>query len=320
LAAIAETLPYVPLGALDAYGLVEGRAMSDEASTATGTGTLALMPSDAGGVPLDPLSLTSLFLKLHFNKLKIATGTGFVVQHAQRLFLITAGHNLSGRDAETNDPMSDTGALPNEVRIGMRHTVPHRGWRMHREPLFDSDGMPRWIVHPRGQRVDVAALELTNLDIDFPPRVLDLSLSNGDVKLYPSMEVSVIGFPLGLRPGDLLFPIWKTGHIASEPEISYNNRDPAILIDATTRKGMSGSPVFARSVGPYLNRSRILQLGGGGLRFLGVYTGRLGELAELGIVWHPKTIVELLDGGILASPDQWAGAEMTSSPIPHPER
>ena len=50
------------------------------------------------------------------------------------------------------------------------------------------------------------------------------------------MAISVIGFPLALTPIGL-FPIWKTGHIASEPEVPYKVIYPAFLIDAHYVRG-----------------------------------------------------------------------------------
>ena len=55
-------------------------------------------------------------------------------------------------------------------------------------------------------------------------------------------EVFVLGFPRGLRTQSN-FPIWKRGTIATEPAIPRDDGAPLILIDAATRKGMSGSPV-----------------------------------------------------------------------------
>lgn len=40
-----------------------------------------------------------------------------------------------------------------------------------------------------------------------------------------------------------VFPVWKRGSIASEPLFNIN-LGPAILVDAVTRRGMSGSPVL----------------------------------------------------------------------------
>ena len=123
---------------------------------------------------------------------------------------------------------------------------------------------------------------------------MDLALADAGVAAEPAMPVSIIGFPLGLSP-DGAFPIWKTGHIASDPDIDYQGR-PAFLIDATTRGGMSGSPVVIRMYGGYLTRARQNVIGRRQItRFLGVYSGRIHVEAEIGLVWRPHVIQDILE-------------------------
>ncbi len=101
----------------------------------------------------------------------------------------------------------------------------------------------------------------------------------------------VIGFPLGLAAAGKL-PIWKTGHVASDIDINYDGK-PIFLIDATTKPGMSGSPVVALVKG--LRRTSTgWNLGGGEfIRFLGIYSGRIGD-SEIGRVWKPEVLDEIL--------------------------
>ena len=56
--------------------------------------------------------------------------------------------------------------------------------------------------------------------------------------MLQGMPISIIGFPLGMS-GPSRMAIWKTGHIATEPDVDYNG-EPFFIIDATTRQGMSG--------------------------------------------------------------------------------
>jgi hypothetical protein len=107
------------------------------------------------------------------------------------------------------------------------------------------------------------------------------------------MPVSIIGFPFRLN--ELAeFPIWKTGHIATEPLWDFKGR-PVFLIDATTRGGMSGSPVLLRrSDGDRINEAGELVLTSPDSRFLGVYASRPDADLELGKVWKPRAIHEIL--------------------------
>ena len=76
--------------------------------------------------------------------------------------------------------------------------------------------------------------------------------------------------------------IWKTGHIASEPRI-YVDEQPKILIDARTGKGLSGAPVYVRE-GKYR-------------RLVGIYTGRTSQGSDLGFVFSPEVIFEIIKRG-----------------------
>lgn len=244
---------------------------------------------------IDPLSVTSLYLKLNVNGNLLSTATGIVVEHNAKYFLITNWHVLSGRDPNTGKPLSSTAGIPDEVRIA-HHVKGKLGkWRFHGEALLDSDGDPRWISHPLGAKVDIAALELKKIKHDTQIYPFDLRLADVDLLPQPAMPVSVIGFPFGLRP-NAFFPIWKTGHIATDPDLDYDGK-PAFLIDATTRNGMSGSPVVIRISGAYtaLNGKYVVT-GGVKTKFLGLYSGRIHDDAELGCVWRPNVISELLAG------------------------
>ena len=100
----------------------------------------------------------------------------------------------------------------------------------------------------------------------------------------------VIGFPLGLVDFTIpsyVLPIYKTVNIASEPHVDFQGR-PIVIIDVTTRHGMSGSPVIAGR--EYFGRQLY--------RFLGIYTGRYPaadrfEDPALGIIYKPKVIGEI---------------------------
>ena len=104
----------------------------------------------------------------------------------------------------------------------------------------------------------------------------------------------VVGFPQGLahrsQPNYVL-PIYKGAQIASEPYIDYQGR-PIVVIDSTTRPGMSGSPVFVQALTPTSS-----YVAG---RFVGIYAGRFRdsynhEDSALGFVFKPRVITEIFD-------------------------
>jgi len=235
---------------------------------------------------LDPLSGQSLYLELTTLGQSLGTATGFVVESSGRHYLITNWHVVSGRHPETNAIVSSTGAVPDEIRI-VHHGHTLGSWTVRTEPLQDENKNNLWLEHPYGRQVDVVALPLQAIDDDVHIYPFDLSLADTDMIPQVAMPISIIGFPLGLASAGA-FPIWKTGHIASDPDLDYNDL-PAFLIDATTRGGMSGSPVVLRLLGGYSTRSGsiIMTQTRPSTLFLGVYSGRIHGESEIGVVWRP---------------------------------
>lgn len=241
---------------------------------------------------VDPLSVSSLLVIPRANGIALGTATGFVVEHKARQYLITNWHVVSGRDSNTGNALSHSAALPDEIGI-MHHDANQLGiWHRCDEPLAEN-GVQRWLEHPLGNAIDVVAVPLLKTDnaIRFFP--IDLRLAEFDLQVQVAMTVSIIGFPFGLASAGA-FPIWKTGHIASDPDLAYQGR-PAFLIDSTTRGGMSGSPVVVRNYGGYQDSKGTHHLAAGAAtRFVGVYSGRIHDQADVGIVWRPEVIHQIL--------------------------
>ncbi len=139
-----------------------------------------------------------------------------------------------------------------------------------------------------------------------------------DIDPYPGQTVSVIGYPLGWKDVRNGLPVWKTGHIASEPEVDFEG-EPRFLIDITGRPGMSGAPVIAGHKEFSLTKTGVPRFGASG-RLLGVYSSNavrfLGEdkpdeepsleeslqaeqaspsfRPEIGFVWKTSVVAEIL--------------------------
>ena len=241
---------------------------------------------------IDPLSATSLLLKPRKDGKNVATATGFVVAHGNRLFLITNRHVVTGYDPWRK---KQTFIAPDALWI-CHHGMAPGAWSPQVEPLFEA-GKRRWLEHPLGPAIDVVALPLTSLPSDkVKPYPLNYAvLAESDMELVVAMPVSIVGFPEGMSgPGG--FAVWKTGHVASDPDLDLGDK-PLFLIDATTRGGMSGSPVYLRVTGGYTKRGGGLNvLPGVFTRFLGVYSAQAQEL-EIGFVWKPQVITEILEAG-----------------------
>jgi hypothetical protein len=242
---------------------------------------------------VEDASFQALRLTLTHEKQRLGSGTGIIAQSSKGPVLITARHNLMGRRAD-NGAAFGIDFAPDEVVITHNRKGRLGEWIDVTEPLLGPNG-PLWWEHPNLKgRADVAALPLTQVtDVD----LYTYDLSGNDLKIAcrPSDVVSVIGFPFGLRVGGS-FAIWATGFVASEPDFDFDNL-PVFLIDCRTRPGQSGSAVVAyRSRGAMvaMEDGSACQFDGPVQRFLGIYTGRIDDRSDIGMVWKAGAIRELL--------------------------
>jgi hypothetical protein len=258
------------------------------------------MTTSSHGLSIDPMSTLSLHLEVLSAGNVIASATGFVVADGTSHYLVTNRHVVTGRDPETGDPVPG-GGTPDALRVAHHVTDRLGTWRRRDEHLFDGAdgaGTQRWLEHPSDKAIDVAVLPLPPPDDLITYRPLEQALAHNGIVVEIAMPVCIVGFPLGLASAGM-FPIWKTGHIASEPALNYG-RQPVFLIDATTKPGMSGSPVLLRHYGPYRETGTAgakIALGPGGVtRWLGIYSGRIHGKSEIGRVWRPETVEEIIRG------------------------
>lgn len=239
-------------------------------------------------------SLMSLFIKMYFNETPISSGTAFIVSSSSGYFLITNRHNVTGRNNETNDPLSPLGSLPNRIEIYHNRLNVEGAHIIKYEDLFLEDGeTPRWFEHPTlGSQVDFVALPLTDLDeVQVYPYYLDI---DDNIIIGVTDSVSVVGFPFGIQVGRNA-AIWATGTVASEPDINYKNL-PLFLIDCRSRQGQSGSPVIAYRPNGDVKLGNVFTISGGPVKkFLGIYSGRINKESDLGLVWKASAIKELID-------------------------
>lgn len=234
----------------------------------------------------------------------LSHGTAFsIVSRRGRRFLITNYHVASGRHPETNTPLRKDGVIPDRllfVRYVGESDLGHF-WKPLVIPV-ENYGRPTWFVHPQyGPQFDVVAIplpwnvaqnEIPAVPIDSWPRIA----------IHPGSDVAIIGFPEGIA-GAGAFPLWKTGGVASEPDLpipkdDFRFHDDFFWIDANTRSGMSGAPVIARRLGMFLD-----ERGGNAItngqtdRLLGVYAGRAFDSKDvtLGRVWRLRGLKALVD-------------------------
>ncbi|MBC8204290.1 MAG: trypsin-like peptidase domain-containing protein [FCB group bacterium] len=258
---------------------------------------LLLVAISSVNCQVNPLSTSSLLIELYDDSKKLGIATGFIIEWENKHYLITNWHVVTGKNPRTGEIKMPTGNIPSYIQIW--HYYKRFGrWQKFQEELYYNNE-PRWLEHPQGRNVDVIALPIEKKDEDIIFYPLDLSLADTDMLPEIAMAVSIIGFPNGMTGGANL-PIWKTGYIASEPELDYDG-EPCFLIDATTKGGMSGSPVIVSLFSGYRNKSKGSWIIGQRTLFLGVYSGRKlrkseeWPLEEIGVVWKARVINEILE-------------------------
>lgn len=242
---------------------------------------------------------------------RLSVATGFFYEHDGRTFLVTNYHVVSGRHPETDEILDPNGICPDSLVLGVATEVDNYGvsgaqliqWKWLTLPLLTAGASrkPTWTEHPQhGRRFDVVAMPLSGLEDTRITPANAKSLGLERIRVYPSMDAFVLGYPRGMS-GGAHFPIWKRATIATEPDIDLHGL-PQFYIDTATREGMSGSPVYAQEVGYWLPEGETDQSKasiGKGRRFVGVYSGRLGAedefKAQLGIVWKESALISLLE-------------------------
>jgi hypothetical protein len=238
-------------------------------------------------------SVRSLLVEMRASDQPLGTGTAFIVQGAIGPLLLTNRHNVTGRRQDNNKPLSPTGAVPDVIRIVHNRAAKLGEWVARDEPLYLAS-VPRWREHPLlGAKADFVALPLTALsDVELYP--YDINNPGPAIRVGPTQTVSVVGFPFGIQAGGSL-AVWATGFVASEPDIDFEAL-PVFLIDCRSRQGQSGSPVIAYGNGGMfaMEDGSTAVMAGEVIRLLGIYSGRINEQSDLGIVWKASALQELV--------------------------
>jgi hypothetical protein len=245
---------------------------------------------------IDQFSLTTVPLEQYFNETRLGHGTGFIWQVEDQYYLVTSWHVLSTRDFFTGENLEAHAGRPNTLRALFNVQTgffEKQRWNIR---IRDSEDKPLWLVHP-SSNVDIAVLPL-------PPRPNDLNialyplnpLANDPLRIEIGMEVFILDYPFKIEPP--AYPIWKRGSIASEPELAQMTPF-YMLVDTTSRPGMSGAPVIRRSWTNHMDQPGVLAVVDPPLnKFIGVYSGRLRtderDEAQIGLVWDASLLHQII--------------------------
>lgn len=252
----------------------------------------------------DLLSMAVTPVEMSFQGNEIAHGTGFLWRHEKKIYLITNWHNVTGINPFTGDHLNKGGCVPDTITFYPAfRSITSSSYFVSRQtftrPLYEHFHEPFWVQHPQfeAMRTDIVALEVASVP-SFIVTVQDMGFE--DLFSHVGSEVFIVGYPFR-NYEDTHLPLWKRGSIASEPLMPWNGK-PIFMIDAATRPGMSGSPVFRRVFGP----APLMQQGSIAIndtavmttRFAGVYSGHLTKQDEsltIGIAWQGHLVSELLE-------------------------
>lgn len=243
-------------------------------------------------------SFAAFQIVLKFNDVELATGTAFFAGAGKRILLVTNKHNVLGRNISTGECLDKkNAAIPNTMSVLIPITSKKdegficSHWQWYHIPLFvgPDQSRPAWVEHPDPE-VDLVGFKFC------PPEVtvmnLVLPVDGPELPLHVCTRVNVIGYPFGLSTDN--FPIWSTGYTASEPAIDVNGK-PLMYIDCRTRPGQSGSPVIRLfhpgetvTVEGKTYMAKQLQV-----FLLGIYSGRINQESDIGMVWKKRAIAEL---------------------------
>jgi hypothetical protein len=246
---------------------------------------------------VDPFSATSVFV-LQLNHLgnPLLNASGFFFQGKNGTLFITNNHVVNGKFAQDERLRLQHKPLPADsipVSLVVRCYSPKVGDYINLQiPLKDKNGDKTWTTYYEDDSNPATLLDIISIPVVLPKTVYEgsvLKKENIDTTLLldNGMDLFVVGFPND-QANYSLFPIWKRGTIASEPNLETSS----FLIDATTRGGMSGSPVFFR--GTSYRTTRAMMMGTGLNTFLiGIYSAQ-NYMSELGVVTKLKKVIDKL--------------------------
>lgn len=239
-------------------------------------------------------SVQSLYIEIFRDQQKLGSATGFIIKSNTQNYLVTNYHVVTNKNP-INNQWLDTNRQISPNRILIAHNAKELGkYEIKQEFLLDKKGNQLWHQDKIGtEMVDVIELPLkdtSNITV-YPVKYKNSFYDS--VLLTPTDRIFILGFPLGFRSAPIM-PIWKSGLIASEPDIDQDGK-PIMWIDAITYPGMSGSPVYFMSneMVSLKNGSSAL-IAGGSSMFVGVFAYS-NQFNIYGALWKASFLKKIFD-------------------------
>ena len=255
-------------------------------------------------ITVDAASLMTTPVYLLDGSRQVSQGTGFFYGNKNSLgiidtvFLVTNYHVVTGNSPGSTQPRQGDRIVfyihkdqddPKEVKqIAL--------------PLYSLAGTPLWEQSTEHADADVVLLALPKAAFEGIAMFVFIDdHTRTDIRIRPTSPATLLGYPYGFSDTTNKLPVWKTGHVASEPQVDFNGK-PAFLVDVSAFPGMSGSPVLAVANGVYEDESQIMRTGRV-VRLLGVFSampvvrsqtpGQADVSLQLGYVWKASLIADL---------------------------
>ena len=209
---------------------------------------------------------------------------------------------------------------PTTIAFGLR-TVGANGMNWDQFVATESE-IARIAKFHQDKTIDVAILDISEILKSrlqstkklVAPFFLGPSMFVGknNIEVEASDDVLVVGYPKGFYDRVNLFPIIKSGIIATKWGVGFEGK-PQFLIDAKLFPGSSGSVVLSKPIDMVFKDGKLMSAKDKQFALLGVYSGEpileetpveVGELTitrksgfDLGTVWYAELIEEILDNG-----------------------
>ena len=195
------------------------------------------------------------------------TGTGFIIKHNNRNYLVTAKHVSDFMDSNATIILNDINRKKIEIKF---QTLKE----------FDVIKGARWFSHP------IADISLHPIVYPQKPDLLTIStidISKKYIKLKLLSNVYILGFPLGLGLHETISPIAKKAQLASNiTSLDIPNLNPNLkfyLIDQAIAQGYSGSPVYyAEEMPSGISVGKRVVTAGEAISLIGIVSGSLSDM------------------------------------------
>jgi hypothetical protein len=225
-------------------------------------------------------------------------------------YLITNRHVVTGQNSLDELRVAANCPAISALRVAVHAAGRFGTWLPLVLRLGDDDGRPYWLEHPEhGPRMDVIALPLGDVRDQDGVDLMTYPHAGPAARMGLGTELQVIGFPIGFDPiGDgAPLGVWTRGTIAWPPSLAWRYL-PAFLIDCRSRPGQSGSPViFAASEFTLYRHANGSIATGPVQELIGVYSGRLHQDSDIGVVWKRDAVREIVEHGV--QPELGMGSE-----------